>query len=588
MCPKTSGVARTPPDRTMSETVLEKIISEVVPHVFRIDLVGDGEILLVPSLILKVLNAAAKQKILVNASTNGVILTEELANMLVRNQLHDLNISLDAAQADTYRAIRGADLDLVLRNIKTLNQVKKKADSLYPRLQFSMVGMKRNIDQLPALVHLAAQYGAQSVMVQAMGEFDPVENESISLRDREHGRQILNKTREIAHREGVTITLWPQGQFDENTTSPVNPIPSPDDHVQKDLLRIKDCDFPWDVPYFATDGSVRPCCAMAPLGNLDQSSFSEIWFGDAYTQLRRQMKSLNPPAECRKCPGRGWYQPVECRSELLPGRDDHQFGTGWFETETYKGENYRWARENAVFFITGKGPGVMEIDIHTVWDIGTTQVIDIQIDEERKHTVTFTFGERRVVYLPVTNSENLHSVRISGKGWRPVTTVPGELDPRSLTVMFYGARMRSMGDPVRFSDNIVLRGYSFSATSMDRTHSITLFWENGSAKTDNLKQFFHVFPDVHHFRSIVFRGFEILRRFDGTKRFQLDIDFPSPSHSDELMIQQIQLQAPPSWSSGQYPVFMGLIDPRGNRIHPQSRIHSLHRSAIQLGLLEIK
>lgn len=578
MCPKTAGIARTPSNRTMPDAVLDKIISEVVPRIFRIDLVGDGEILLVPQLVETVLKAASKFKVLVNASTNGVLLTEPISDMLVKGQLHDLNISLDAADPETYRSIRGADLESVLQNVRILNRIKSRMGSPYPRLQFSMVGMKRNIDQLHDLVDLAARLDAKSIMVQAMGEFDTVPDESAALHDRAHGRACVEKAREAAAHSGIAIHLWPSDQFDE-----ILPFDDSSGLIADAPVRLKDCYFPWDVPYFSTDGSVRPCCAMSPLGDLNTHSFEEIWNGVEYSQLRSMMKSRNPPDECRICPGRGWYRPANCRDELLPGRDDRQFGTGWFETETYKGEHYRWARENAVFFIAGAGPGIMEIEIHTVWDVGTTQTIRIRIDDEPAHTIEFDYGQRRIVRLPVNGTGDLHQVRITGNGWRPVLTVPGELDPRSISVMFYGARMRQGIQPVSFDNAYALRDCRFHETEPDGDLNLDLFWEPGIRFNDCVGQFFHVLPAYSNLQYFRLRQFEILRKLDSLKRFQLDLEFPRPVRAGEIFVQSVRLIPPTGWSPGQYDVYMGLLDRHANRLHPSQSDHMIYRSSIRLG-----
>ena len=582
MCPKTSGISRTPSDRHMPESILRQILDEVVPHVFRIDLVGDGEILLVPNMVKKVLASASSHDVLVNASTNGVLLTPQISEMLISGSLHDLNVSLDAADPQMYREIRGSDLDRVLENLSTLNHLKHKHGSQVPHLQFSMVGMKRNIHQLPNLVELAHRYGAESVMVQAMGEFEKVEDESIFLHDKAYGRNCLEKAGSLAREKGIALHLWPEDQFDE--------LPDQLESVhrkQQKSIRRKDCDFPWDVPYFATDGSVRPCCAMPPMGSLMESSFTDIWLGENYNRLRTSLKSDTPPSECVQCPGRGWYDVTTLRSELKPGIDDRQFGTGWFETEEYKGEQYRWARENSVFFIGGTGPGFMEIEIHTVWDIGTTQSIDIRIDDEPSRHISFHYGERRIVRIPVNNNQHLHSVRLTGDGWRPVKTVSGELDPRSLSVMFYGAKMVTMECIVQFSNSVRLLNWGINEPSPSRKHTALLYWDYPSSLSNNPRQFFHFFPVAAHGRHLQIATHELIRKIDKTKRFQIDLDFPKPIHPGEILIQTLTIEAPPKITPGMYAVYSGLVDPNGKRIEPQHTNRDVYRSSIYLGNIAV-
>lgn len=567
----------------MPPDILDRIIEELLPRVFRVDLVGDGEILLVPSHVERILKAARTHRVLVNASTNGVLLTEDMSEMLVSLGLTDLNVSMDASTSDTFREIRGADFDRVIRNIETLNRIKQRHDSEFPRLQFSMVGMKRNIHELPGLVDLAVRHNAQSVMLQAMGEFEKVNDESVYLRDKALGHKWLKTARSVATQSSVQLHLWPEGQFGNDTGSDPE---HPGERDPVDSIRLKDCGFPWDVPYFATDGSVRPCCAMPPMGNLHAQSFSEIWHGENYTNLRKSLNTPAPPQECLICPGRGWFTPEPCSNRLIPGTHDRQFGTGWFETEEYNGEYYRWARDRSVFFIQGSGPAVLEVEIHTVWDPGTTQEIDIRVDDEAIHRSMFEYGERRKVYLPVLNRGTLHAVTLSGKTWRPATTVPGERDPRALSVMFYGATLHQMPGTAAFANGIKLMGWSVSKSGNTELH-VDLYWDIPSGFDQDIGVFIHGFPAPGPLKSIRYRMHELRRRrLEDARRFQLDTALAAPDYPDELTVQSCTI-AIPDKAPGRYALYLGLRDKARDQRVPVSRCsRPTYRSAVELTIIK--
>lgn len=565
--------------------ILEKILRDVLPYVFRVDMVGDGEIFLVPDLVKKVLEAAQAHKILVNASTNGLLLNHDTARMIVDYQLNDLNVSLDACTAKSYRSIRGADLGNVLDNIDHLNRLKQDAGSIFPRLQFSMVGMKRNIQEFPGLVALAHKHGVEAVMLQAMGEFHGVDNQSIYLRDRRTGLKWLNEARQTASQFGLSIHLWPEDQF----ADPGDPNPDSSECRSTQSTgthRLKDCGFPWDVPYFAADGSVRPCCAMPPMGQLDHQHFTEIWHGESYSRLRESLLSHHPPEECVRCPGRGWYTPEACCDHLIPGIDDRQFGTGWFETESYKGESYRWARERAVFFLCGKSPGILEMDLHTVWDPGTTQEVDVQIDGGPSYRCCFKYGERRTVLLPVPKAERdhaiIHDIVLAGAVWRPVMTVPGERDPRALSVMFYGARLLPMPEAVRFANGINLIGWSVAPPEPSHV-LIELYWDIPGPLPAGIGLFIHGYPATISRNPMGMLMYEIRRKFLASRtRFQLDIPLTIANRFPELTHQTCRLDIPTSVSPGDYHLFLGLVTPNGNRVPIIHCDHPTHRSSVQL------
>lgn len=580
MCPKTSGIARTPANQRISDTILDKILTQVLPHVFRVDLVGDGEILLEAAKLERVLTAAREHHVMVNASTNAVLLNEKLAEMLVKNGLHDLNISLDAARTDTYAEIRGADLNRVLSNIEILNTIKKQENSLFPRLQFSMVGMERNIEELPELVELAARYQAKAVMIQAMGEFEEVKNESIYLRNREKGQYWLDKGKSVAEQNDIALNLWPDDQFSNETNSESSTKQMPASHIPQKTM--KDCSFPWEVPYFATDGSVRPCCAMPSMGSMETQSFDDIWSGRKYTDLRRQLNSFHPPAECIVCPGRGWFTPIECKDHLVPGRDDRQFGTGWFETESYKGEYYRWARDKGVFFVSGEGPGVLSVEIHTVWDPGTTRNFTVQIDDDPERPIAFNYGERRRVLLPFTDTRNIHRVIIAGDTWRPVLTVPGELDPRALSVMFYGAEILARGSKIEFSNRLIVWGWTIQ---QNVKNELTFrFYLDLSEITEPLHLFLHAFPESKILPGRVNKLLHetLLKLPVDIKRSQADCPVQNQVPDGELQVLECNLVIQEPLLQGDFSVFLGVSDSAGARVPPLGDNRHLYRSAVRI------
>jgi radical SAM protein with 4Fe4S-binding SPASM domain len=62
------------------------------------------------------------------------------------------------------------------------------------------------------------------------------------------------------------------------------------------------CSQPWSTIYLSWDGKLRTCCFNEyVLGDLDKSSFSEIWRGKRYRALRRKVIQGQPLNECADC-----------------------------------------------------------------------------------------------------------------------------------------------------------------------------------------------------------------------------------------------------------------------------------------------
>ena len=78
-----------------------------------------------------------------------------------------VDFSLDGATAETYRRIRGIDAyDRVVENLHAFAALAREAGR--PRLSFWLTAMRENLDELPALVDLAAEIGIPEVYVQRL------------------------------------------------------------------------------------------------------------------------------------------------------------------------------------------------------------------------------------------------------------------------------------------------------------------------------------------------------------------------------------------------------------------------------------
>jgi radical SAM protein with 4Fe4S-binding SPASM domain len=275
------------------------------PQLERVTVQGLGEPLLAPGLF-EMVDLAAGRGIQVGFNTNGMLLTADRADRLVRVGLAWLHISLDGARAETYEAIRGGgDFSQVVRNIKALVAVKRKLRTTSPRLQLNFVAMRRNVEELPELVGLVADWGLERLWVQNLSHtFDDTDSSGTyrgirrfaaqealwSADDRELVSRIFDVARAEADRLEVPLRL-PRLEEPARTSRPAGQ---------------PGCDWPWTSAYVAHDGKVQPCCMVmgsdrATLGNLSTNSFLEIWNGEQYQAFRQALKTDKPPTVCRGC-----------------------------------------------------------------------------------------------------------------------------------------------------------------------------------------------------------------------------------------------------------------------------------------------
>ncbi len=138
------------------------------PEAESIVLTGYGESLLHPHILEMVRKAreALPAAGRVSLITNGALLEPSLARELVSAGLDDLGVSLDGATPETYRAVRPeGDLSAAVGGLEAIAAAKGHLGRANPRLSVHFVAMRRNLAELPRLVDLARESGAQAVVV---------------------------------------------------------------------------------------------------------------------------------------------------------------------------------------------------------------------------------------------------------------------------------------------------------------------------------------------------------------------------------------------------------------------------------------
>ena len=103
-----------------------------------------GESLIDKKLEEKIEYAIAKGVQDVLLGTNGVYLTPERSERLIKAGLTKIGISLDAATQETYTKCRGGDLASVEENVRKLVEIRDRLESLTPIVRISFVMSELN------------------------------------------------------------------------------------------------------------------------------------------------------------------------------------------------------------------------------------------------------------------------------------------------------------------------------------------------------------------------------------------------------------------------------------------------------------
>lgn len=93
--------------------------------------------------------------------TNGTLLTEKRSKEIIDAGLDVLWVSIDGASPESYADVRlGAELPRVIENLERFRKLRRGWHHPLPEIGIAFVAMKRNIDDLPAVLKLGRRLGA--------------------------------------------------------------------------------------------------------------------------------------------------------------------------------------------------------------------------------------------------------------------------------------------------------------------------------------------------------------------------------------------------------------------------------------------
>jgi len=256
---------------------------------------------------------ARRLKLRVTLTTNGTLLTRDLARQLVKAGLNSVCVSIDSPVRSVHDRIRGLP-GAFKRTMDGVRELRRAAEwrGVSLPIRINTVVCRENYDTLNELPAFAHELGAQSLLL--MPADDP------------SGELLLNKRRLLDYNRRVAPALAEQSVALGLMHSPVGAYPfgttkvelaaSRNGHYARGLYERQPCYAPWTHALVTADAHVVPCCSApnVTLGDLTYQSFTDIWQGESYRRLRRTMRDGSPLPEC-----------AGCDTFLLENRTLHQY-----------------------------------------------------------------------------------------------------------------------------------------------------------------------------------------------------------------------------------------------------------------------
>lgn len=284
VCPVTTGLDR--PVGRMELGVFQKLIDEIGEYLFLILLWDWGEPFLNPDLC-EMISYASKKGIGLVTSTNGHLFRQdEQVDRVIRSGLDALIVAVDGITQKTYELYRqGGNLETVLDGVRLFVERKRALSSKTPRIVLRFVVMKQNEAEIPRLRELAKSLGVDALALKTMNPYSS-------------GMALLPED-----------PRYRRFKYAADGTTPVRRRHNPCLHL-------------WHMPVIHWNGAVCMCSFDSKeeyvFGNLHDSTFRSIWFGDPYRRARRQFRAnWEGIALCHGCSYA--YEGGSCIDEIIAG-----------------------------------------------------------------------------------------------------------------------------------------------------------------------------------------------------------------------------------------------------------------------------
>lgn len=278
----------------MEDETLERFYKEIkrIDGLEEIVLGGIGEPTFHPK-FLEVLERLKNYKL--HITTNGTLLTEELLEKIV-DTVEGITISVDGV-GEVFQDIRGIGLEAVVKNIYRLQELKKKKQSIYPKVQLQFVASKKNINDVFQVIDLASKIGVGQVIISNLIPQSLKDQKDVlyTLEENPEGKNLRHRIRNYAQGKGIYVY---QPEVEKKTE--------------------RGCNFINDITTFiSVNGDVVPCFRLSHnykeyvfgrekqvtkhvLGNIKETPLLDIWNDRAYQYFRYKIHTNNYPS-CMDC-----------------------------------------------------------------------------------------------------------------------------------------------------------------------------------------------------------------------------------------------------------------------------------------------
>lgn len=214
--------------------------------------------------------------------TNGILLNNKVSKRIIELGLDRLWVSIDGASPESYLDIRlGSNLPLILANLKELQRLKDLSSSILPKLGIAFVALKHNISDLPEVLNIGIDLGADKFSISNVLPYTPELNEQILYDDFIGASYTIPK---------IPNNMLPPMDIDADVLNSINTIL--DEFYESPCLPFMHKHQIFFEKKFRT---IEPYI----VGNINQKTLFELWNDFSYVKRRKCIIDFEFP--CNMC-----------------------------------------------------------------------------------------------------------------------------------------------------------------------------------------------------------------------------------------------------------------------------------------------
>ncbi|MEW6079436.1 MAG: radical SAM protein [Thermodesulfobacteriota bacterium] len=254
----------------MTFDTFKQIMDSWIGHLYQIYLFGRGEPLMAPDLPRMIHYCAQKGVPYITLNTNGTLLRGKMAQALADSELDEIRISIDGADEEGFKAVRGISLQQLKDNITDFRRI-----SDIP-IHVTTTVSQYNWETVHRIPDLCAEIGVHTLRLLPSLPYVYVDMPESTLTP-DQKKEFKTLVREL------------KASCEQKKILFISASP-----------RVQECKQPFIMAFIDVEGNLTPCCLLeiTHMGNVLKDGFAKVWRGDQMNRWRKLLLKHQFPKAC--------------------------------------------------------------------------------------------------------------------------------------------------------------------------------------------------------------------------------------------------------------------------------------------------